>query len=248
MNLTAFLKGLLEANTKTAILIRTIFLIIIISFFWVYIYITPYLKPIQSDFKINNDFLLDGLIGWFSLLIYTLIVSTDKLADINSKSKYAKAFQRYWPSRYISEHFDIDINSANYIWFEKNFNTWEKSDSSRNSQYKRTFERGYQCRLVYYLIIVLSLFIIFSAIQLIIEFIVMKQFLLIDNYLWKCIFLGIALVSYLTVKGSNKIKEDKKSGVWKKYDEINQLHIDWIEENSELIENQIKKIKKDATK
>lgn len=241
MNAINLIKDLLESDTKKAILPRTVFLIIVICVFWFYIFVFPYLNTINSNLGIKEDFILYGIIGWFSLMIYTIIVNTDVLSNPESKSKYAKAFQKTWPSNYIKEKFNIDNDTANYIWFEKCF-IEEKVQNNRNSQYSRTLERGYQCRLIFYTQKVLKIFWILSLVQFTIELFFIK-FPMIENNFWKCIFIIIMFSSYLVLYLCNRVKKDGSlSGVWKRYEEINKIHIKWIDENVDFINQEINKL------
>lgn len=114
-------------------------------------------------------------------------------------------------------------------------------------QWKRTFDRGYQCRFVYYSLKVLGFFSLLSFAyiggEIIYSISINKQFSIL-NFPWKVIFFGVVLISYIFLLKHNSVYNNQLKGVWQKYAEINKLHINWIDDNSKLLYSELNNKKK----
>jgi hypothetical protein len=174
-----------------------------------------------------------------TLFLKNLLFSHDELYQGDpDKDHYIKAFQYYWPSNYISEKFNITKKEASYIWFSKYFNCWKGNDL-----WKKTLQRGFCCRYNYYLIkqqkYLISIIVFFILLHILLLYFPN----LITGFSFSIIG-GIIYLVFLCIHFS-KIHLKKidvphnLKGPWKKFQEINEMHHRFIDENSEIISNMI---------
>jgi hypothetical protein len=187
----------------------------------------------------------DSWPGWLiyggcSVILYSLVVfifSSDALYyDDPKKNKYARAFQLYSPSTYISEKFGISVEDARYYWFENYFNVWRKNGHPRHNQWERTLRRGYSCRFVYYcircleILLILSVFFIFGQ-ELPHRLFEVRILRTDSSLLVRIAFVVFLTLIYFVIRVKNRTKPERISGVWKHFAEINKMHRKWIDEN-----------------
>lgn len=197
--------------------------------------------------------ILKGVFGWDLLLypltpilMYIIIVvlfSSDILynGDPNENS-YVRAFQSSWPSKYIAQKFKITEKEAMHYWFENFFNTWRNPNYPRHDQWERTLKRGYSCRFIYYFIKFLDILIILSLFLLFLIEGMPRIFpdfkLTSETNVWiKIGFIVFIFFVDLYIRLSNKTSPNHMTGVWKKYEEINEMHMRWINDNILTIED-----------
>jgi len=232
--------NIISPESKSGLEGLTAILILVFSLIFSHIFIIP--LNILANFP--NWIVYIGVCTIFYML-KLLLFSSDKLyyGDPN-KNKYVKAFQLHWPSKHIAKKFSIPLDDAFYYWYEKLFNTWRNPSHERHCQYVRSLRRGYSCRFVFYSLrffeVLLWISFPLTLLQLSKEISALKS----DKLLfWMNINLGGAiayilfvLIFYILIRGSNKTNPTNLGGVWRRYDEINKMHIKWIDENIDSIE------------
>ena len=157
------------------------------------------------------------------------------------KNHYTKAFKYYLPSKYIAKKFNIDTKEAEKNWWIV-FNSWEDTKDKNYHNRQRTFERGFTCRFVYYIIKSFELIILLMVIFIILHFFsdkfdhfsyVISSF----NIILKISILFLCVIIYIFLRLSNNTNINKLNGVWKRFAEINQNHIKWIDNNIRSLED-----------
>jgi hypothetical protein len=205
----------------------TAFIILISSYFFSKVFIIP-LKLIQgwSFWEFN---IITFIIFY---LIKLMLFSSDNLYYSEpSNNSYARAFQKYWPSKYITKKFNLNEVEANNYWFAI-FNKWKKPDHPQHSQWIRTLRRGYRCRFIYYCIKFSGFLIIISIAFLLTYLFVLKDY---TNFKSQMLFIAIVLMFYIILRFTNRTSLDNLTGVWRQYKEINLFHIQYIDENFKSI-------------
>lgn len=178
----------------------------------------------------------------FYLITVNLFSSDTLYYGDPGKNKYVRAFQMYLPSKHISEKFNLDIEKAKNYWFENIFNTWSRADHPRYEQRIRTFRRGYACRFVYYSIKFLGILFWISILLTLTQEILIR--LIHSDFIMTSVGLGyrigfimlIGLV-YILIRITNKTSPSNMTGVWRRFAEINKMHIHWIDENIKSIDD-----------
>lgn len=210
----------------------TAFFILIFSLIFCNIFLIPI--TFLTDFP---DWLLYPFFWVIMYIITILVFSDDVLYYGCPNNKYVKAFQSNWPSKHIAEKFSISQKDASYYWLENFFNKWANPKHPRNVQYKRTLQRGYECRFIYYCIKFLNILVIFSISIVILTEIVFPRIpffadIRYDVQVNSAIpFILLIVFVNILLRIGNKTKPDKLTGVWKRFEEINKMHIKWIDDN-----------------
>jgi len=172
-----------------------------------------------------------------TFMLATWIFSSDELYYADpEKNRYVRAFQVYWPSKHIAERFDLNQEDADYYWFEKLFNIWADPEHPRHEQRERTFQRGYACRYVYYYLkLFVALFWVSAATTVLLEILTrLFGILAFESKVglgWRIGFVVVVGFLYIILRCSNRTSLSNLTGVWRRYAEVNKLHIRWIDEN-----------------
>ena len=230
--LLAKLIGIINPESKEGLEALTALLILVFSLAFCYIFIIPF-----NLFDNWPEWLLYLVVIAIFYLLKFFLFSSDILYYGNpGKNKYVKAFQTYWPSKHIATKFNLSQEDAEFYWHENLFNTWREHNHPRHSQWERTLRRGYACRLVYYCIhffgILLWISISVTLLQEILSQRLQMQVFASDISLgWKLGFIIFVALLYILIRLTNKTSPDNLTGVWRRYAEINQMHIKWIDGN-----------------
>jgi len=56
------------------------------------------------------------------------------------------------------------------------------------------------------------------------------------SFNWRLSYTILILLLYVVAKKNNRISENKLTGVWRRYAEINSIHIKWIDDNIKSVE------------
>lgn len=161
-------------------------------------------------------------------LLRVLIFSSDKLYYGDpSKNVYVRAFQLYWPSRHLAKKFNLKIEDASRYWLGNVFNKWAAPGHQQHQQWQRTLKRGYSCRLVYYCIKFSSFLFWVSLAVIVLEVLITPT----NGLAWKIGFMVVLGLVYILLRMRNRTSPDNLTGVWRRFAEINKMHIHWIEQN-----------------
>jgi hypothetical protein len=226
-------KGMIRATTS--------FLLIVLLYFFAYTFF---------GLVINENGLISLLIALaVYFLIQTFITNYDVLYDGNpKKNRFVRAFQMKYPSTYIMEKYGIDEIEAKKLWFRKIFNTWENPNHSMYGHRLRCLRRGFICRLVYYVMTVSFGFFCISLFLLIILGILNFKSISfgigpIDDFISSHNTLKLPLVTTLTylivsffLLFTNYPRKKKPLGCFKRFNEVNEQSIDWLEENFDSLD------------
>ncbi len=231
-----------KVDTNTPLGLKALTSLIILTFSFVFTHIFIFDLELFDDFPTWLLYLLIFVSYYF---IQMILFSGDILYTGKPEvNKYVKIFQKKWPSRYIAEKFEISIKDANYYWFQNFFNKWKKSESNMNEQVKRTFKRGYECRLVYYCIRFFQTIFVFSLIMIIVHnyqiFLLLlgeKVKIEFSDIQLQIGFIILILLIYMLIYLSNNPIYNNPKGVWQKYNEINEFHRKWIDDNIKSVDD-----------
>lgn len=234
----------INPETKSGLRVLTAVLIVCLVAIFLICFILPieFVRNSIDILKIPRTF----LVLLFSASIYLIIIlifSADTLYYGDpQKNIYAKTFQAFWPSRYLAKTLDISFENASNLWFNE-FNKWKGSNNPNHELWLKTLQRGYFCRLVYYLLYYSSLIIFFSLLLLILELISRKyNFIWINSstFLPRILFIICVSCFWLIVRLTNRLKWKGPSGVWRRYNEINRMNIEWVKSNIDYFRGSIK--------
>jgi hypothetical protein len=186
----------------------------------------------------------------FLLLVYVLFVviaSDDTLYYGNPKhNRFARAFQRNLPSKHLSVALGTDNETATYLWFNE-FNKWGDPKNERHEDWKRTFQRGYSCRLIYYLWVfgrnLLCLCGAWLAVEAFLFFYYGRP---VANIEAKITVVLVIVLLILSLGICNRTKAGSATGVWRRFDEINERHCSWIDRNLALFKAALPETKSHA--
>lgn len=136
--ITNIFKGI-DVYTKRGLEGYTAFVVLVLSSLYFFIFIMPF-----DVLQAIPNWVLYLLTVFVFLFIKLILFSDDKLYYSSPpKNKYAKAFQKYWPSIYIQKKFGLDKQKADYYWLEEIFNKWKNKDHPKHQQWERTIRRGF---------------------------------------------------------------------------------------------------------
>lgn len=227
--ITDIFKGI-DIYTKRGLEGYTAFVVIVLSSLFFFIFIIPF----DVLHGIPN-WILYLMTEFVFLLIKLILFSDDKLYYSDPpKNQYAKAFQKYWPSIYMQNKFNLDKQKADYYWFEKIFNKWKNPNHPRHQQWQRTIRRGFRCRFVYYFIRCVEFLIILSSVCLLVYIIIVKNY---SNLILQVSYIVFLIILYIVFRSANRTDLDNLRGVWRQYREINELHIQFIDDNFHTIDD-----------
>jgi hypothetical protein len=170
------------------------------------------------------------------LTIEIVLVSSDTLYYGNpSKNRYARAFQKGFPSKHIAGRFHLSKEEAKFYWFSI-FNSWANKEHPLHEQWKRTLRRGYSCRFIYYVIRFLEILSLSCVAVTLLSFVTFgftgtNLNVLETRFLIQYVFTAYVLLLYLVIRLANRTVPGHLTGVWRRFAEINHLHIQWIDHN-----------------
>jgi hypothetical protein len=211
-------------------------------------FIILFLLCAYAYFFLDIAFKENGTVSCVVLfLIFTLI--KEVIADFDilysgnpEKNKFVKAFQKNLPTKYIIGKYRVNMQEAKSLWFSV-FNIWGNKDHKMHSNWENTLKRGFKCRLVYFTITALKIVASISTLSLLIIFIVNEykvQFRieLLDKYFLShqfpfgsIIFVLLCLFTASILILINYSDDKKERGCFLRFNEINQINIDWLKDN-----------------
>jgi hypothetical protein len=219
----------LSPNSKHGLRFLTAAFVIIVVVVFVLAFVNP--LPWLAKFELWIVILAAVALAIVSVLLF----SDDTLYyDSPEKNAYAKAFQKRWPSRHIAEILHIDLSTASTIWFSE-FNKLNSADSDGHVQWSKTFQRGYQCRLVYHMLKLSRRMFLIGVLLLELEALLWwgcDYRLMAEETLWSRIaFVAGAALLWLYLRLTSRINPERLTGVWRRFEEINELNIAWADKN-----------------
>lgn len=220
---------------------------LVIAYFYLYIY--------QNMWNLEFELIEFGTLIKMPImavviipLIHYLVVKPDPLQRSSSQKKAIRFFQNEFPSKYILDRCQRcieDENSCpNYIkqesfahvryWFSIFHGPVEQEIPGT---VKETYEKGYTCKLAYYLKWILTIFIGLSIATIILYHVYL---LLFDEFnpqisalqlLFPIACVGIVII----IKVLNKPDEVEPSGCWHAWRQINRIHVSWLRTHEEFL-------------
>lgn len=182
-------------------------------------------------------------------LIYYLIIKADPLQRSPSQWKAIRFFQNEFPSRYILERckrcIENENTCPNYIkaesythikyWFKDIFHGPIESEDP--GSVKDTYEKGYTCKLVYYLSWILTVFSVLAMVLMLFQHLYLYIFktLKFDCTPLQILFPLGCIGIVILIKTLNKADDKSPSGCWHAWREINRMHVSWLKANNALL-------------
>ncbi len=195
----------------------------------------------------------------FPIIFYLYVKNhpLEKSDSENVKNRFFRRmiefFQNEFPSKYILERCkrckENENSCPNYIkeesqehikyWFYDIFHgAIEKEDPER---VKRTYEKGYICKLYYIFILLLIISLTTSIIVIIFHhvYILINGDFRFDISSYQILFPLFAGGIILFLKNINYPYKDKPTGCWHAWREINRIHIFWLKDHEDFLVNLI---------
>ncbi len=233
------LYSLIDPETRRGLKFLTCIIIFVLTIFFAAAFILPnqFIQNVISQLNLPNGiYYLTGLL--IVHLLFVTLTSGDKLYYGNpQKNCFVRSFQEKLPSKHLYRKLNessktlISMERATQLWFDE-FNKWREQGHPRHKARERTFQRGYSCRFIYYLFTYSVCLLSLSAIWLTIEvFMCHYQHHIINNLEAKITYTAIILIVPILLYCCNKPNKTKPTGVWLRFNEINNDHITWIDHN-----------------
>ena len=176
------------------------------------------------------------------LTVHTIVVflGDDSLYyGDQKKNKFAEAFQRNFPSRQIAQELEIGQADAVSRWFDE-FNRWGSPEHERFQDYSRTVRRGFSCRFVYYVQTAGRWLFWTSAIWLGAEFaLTYLNDASVLNPEAKLACTATFLAVWVLFRTENRIAKDAPTGVWRRFNEINERNSEWVAGHLDVFKSQV---------
>lgn len=244
--LKARIKSIEDPKKRLELLLRLS--TFVIAYFYTYVY--------QNMLHINIGFIgLHTLIQMPIIalvvlpLIHFIIIKSDPLQRSPRQWKPIRFFQNEFPSKYILERcrrcIENENSCPNYIkkesyahlrhWFHHIFHGPIEREDARTV--KDTFEKGYTCKLLYYLSWILFVFLLLAIGTVLFHHICLYLFgeLKLDLRASQILFALTCLGLIVLIKGLNKPDEKSPSGCWQAWREINRMHVSWLKSHEEFL-------------
>lgn len=228
------------------------FVALLVAYFYIYVY--QNMLHIEVELVSFQTLIQMPLVAFVIIpLIHYFIIKPDPLQRSPSQRKAIRFFQSEFPSKHILERCERcreDENSCpNYIkaesyahiryWFHDIFHgEIEKKDPSR---IKDTFDKGYNCKLLYYSSWILGVFSVLAIVTIAIHHAYLyffKEFKF-DLTPLQVFFPLVCVGIIILIKKLNKPDESKPSGAWHAWREVNRIHVSWLKSHEGLLVNLI---------
>ena len=182
-------------------------------------------------------------------LIHYLIIKPDCLQRSPCKKKPIRFFQNEFPSKYLLERcercIENETSCPNYIkaqsyahiryWFNELFHGVIERENPK--LVKDTYEKGYSCKLIYYLTWILA---IFSGLGIVIIlfyhlYLYFSGNIKIELTALQIFYPLVCIVIIILIRALNRPDENRPSGYWQAWQEINRIHVSWLKSNEEFL-------------
>lgn len=218
-----------------------------------YLYIYVYQDILRIEIEFVNFQTLLGIpviAGVVIPLVKYVLVKPDPLQRSPSRRREIRFFQKEFPSKYILERcqkrcIEDDKSCPNYIkadsydhvrhWFQDVFHGHIMREDPQ--RVRDTFEKGYSCKLLYYLTWVLRFALAISLIT-----VVYHHARLAITGAWalqitpfQVFFPIICATSLWLIRAMNVPDENSPSGCWHAWREINRMHVSWLRSQDDLL-------------
>lgn len=182
-------------------------------------------------------------------LIHYLIIKPDPLQRSPSQRKSIRFFQNEFPSKYLLERCkkcrEDEHSCRNYIkpesythvryWFNDIFHGEIERENPRIVE--DTFEKGYTCKLLYYLSWILSFLVALAIGTVVFHHVYLYIF---DEFRVNVTALQILfpLVSggiIILIKILNRADASRPSGCWQAWREVNRMNVSWLRSHEDSL-------------
>jgi len=231
---------MINPSTKRGLRVLTSAAIVVILLFFIWWFVKPN-SIIGPALEVKNipTQVVDLMLAIIFYIISIVLFSHDELYYGDpEKNQYARAFQKKWPSLYLSEKLGIGQKTASNLWFDE-FNKWRSENHPQHQQWQDTLSRGFACRLVYYLLKSSKTFFLISFFYLLIELltlIVGMKFAERETLSCRILFTALMALIWSILLWTNRIQFRGPTGVWRRFNEINERNNHWIAQNIEKFE------------
>lgn len=234
-----------DPRTRLEVLLQTSALIA--GYFYIYIYqdmlhISVQLLSLRSLYQMPIVALV------IIPLLRHILVKPDPLQRSPSQMKAIRFFQKELPSKYLLERctrcIETPESCRNYInkdsfdhvryWFNIFHGPMEKENSGVE---KETYWKGYRCKLLYGLSWILPTFFILALLTILVHHLYLyiigkSEFDFQPLYVYYPLICGSI---WILIKVSNKVDDNKPSGCWQAWRQINRIHIGWLRSNEDVL-------------
>ena len=213
----------------------TSLIILVLIFSFAYVFFGVLIK--------DNGIASSALLIVFFLLIKEAISDKDVLYSGNpDKNKYTKAFQEKLPTKYIIQEYNVEMGEAKTLWYSV-FNKWKNKEHEMHSNWKKSLERGFKCRMVYFIIVsfrfMFWLSLIFTSILYVINHfdiktkvnVLDKYFESHTDYSGMITYSSICFLTFITFLIINYPTKNKSRGCFLRFNEMNELNANWLRRN-----------------
>jgi len=187
-------------------------------------------------------------------IILYVFIKPDPLQRSPSNRQAIRFFQNEFPSNYILSRcgrcIEDDRTCQNFIkaesfahvryWFNDIFH--DVIEKANAEVVKNTFEKGYTCKLVYYLTWIILAATVLSLLTIIFNYIVVSLstgYWLFRYTTLHLIFLIVGVIMVWLINIFNNPDDKNPTGCWQAWREINRIHVSWMQSQEALLVNLI---------
>lgn len=155
-------KGKLKARMKQ----RVVWVLAAVTVFFGVLYLPDEVTQVFGQrFEVAGKILAKlGVTLPFTLLAVWFLFGQDHLAT--GRGRASRFFRHYYPSTFAVQHCNKTQADADNLWFTY-FNQWEAPNHLNHRFYEDQFERSYTCRLFYYLVRILTWYLVAAAVSIV---------------------------------------------------------------------------------
>ncbi len=221
-----------DPRTQDGLISITTWLLLVIYFLYIHLFIVA--VDLQS-YKPN--YALYAFVLFVPAAVGLLVFSGDPIAHASNKE--AKFFQSHFPDAYVAAKFKIDANLARLLWFKA-------LDKVQGEGFvKKTYQRGYTCRLVYYSRRASIGFFVLASLTLALRiswrYFTEQEFRSAgwygiwpaigaeENWVGKIFYLAHTFALWIYLTCGHKPDASNPSGVWARWKEVNDRNRAWID-------------------
>lgn len=178
-----------------------------------------------------------------------VLVKSDPLQRSPSQRKAIRFFQAEFPSGYLLRRCKRCAESQktcpNYItpeshdhiryWFHDIFHG--PIEAQHPETVRETFEKGYTCKLWYYLTWVLGLMTVLAILTVAVHHVCLYLFeqLVLEIHPLQVVFPLVCISVVIAIRFLNKVDEERPSGCWQAWRQVNRIHKGWLRQHENLL-------------
>jgi hypothetical protein len=217
---------------------------------YLYIYVYHNMLSIQVELIDFKTLIQLPIIAIVVLpLIHYIVTTSDPLQRSPAERKSIKFFQNQFPSKYILErctrciedektcqnYIRQESNTHKRVWFDDIFHGAIQKEAPQ--KVRDTFEKGYNCKLLYYLSWILGIFFVLGVSTIVYHhaYLFLSGEFKLDLTPLQILSPLVAVCIILIIRTLHSPNEKKPSGCWQAWQEINGIHISWLKGHENLL-------------